>query len=87
MGIKVLSAEIQPLRATKKYYGTTILVHFRDGDSEGSAELKIWVMGNGEPSIREKKLVPQDEQEFCDSHYETKASYELSKKVVRGLLS
>lgn len=59
-----------------KYYGTDIC-------DQGRPIAQVWIMGDGEPSHRE--LGEDPEPEFCDSHYETRASLALAEAMVDGL--
>ena len=73
-----LKARLEPLKG--KYYGSTITLYDDNGDI---TEFEIWVMGDYTPSERE--LADDPEFEVCDSHFESKAGYELCQTIVKAI--
>lgn len=67
---------IAPLKG--KYYGTDVI------DANGDDVCRIWVMGDYTPSPRELEQLggidPVDY--FCDTHFESMASYSIASLIV-----
>ena len=72
-------ATLAPL--TGKYYGTKIIIK----DEDIYTELSIWNSGDYTPSERELHKWNDGEFEVCDSHFESKWTYEFAKKLVDAI--
>ena len=74
--------KIEPL--TGKYYGTRITLDNGEG-------ITVWVMGDYKPSKRQLDSLNMTYEEakeddyFCDSHFETEASYKIALAIVEAI--
>jgi hypothetical protein len=75
----MMKAHIAPLSG--KYYGTKIII--KDGDIY--TEISIWNSGDFTPSERELAEWPEGDFEVCDSHFESKWTYDFAKKLVDAI--
>ena len=60
-----------------KYYGTRIL------DCNGKELFKIWEIPWGEPGAEPSER--EEQEEICDSHYESVQSYEMASAIVESV--
>ena len=71
-----MKAKILPLKG--KYYGTEIEVVDDNGLKFG---FTLWNSSSWTPSSRED----YEDDELCDTHFESKETYELAQKIVNFL--
>lgn len=86
-----MKAILKPLIGN--YYGTIIELHFEDGEDKET--IKLWNNGDYEPSIREIKSWGYTQEQWdnneiieeliCDSHFESKLTYERAMKIVNAI--
>ena len=72
-----MKAKILPLEG--KYYGTIVEITYKGY----KYQIELWGDADFEPSERElAKWGGKDDFEICDSHFESKITYELAKLLV-----
>lgn len=79
-----MKAKLRPLNG--KYYGTEIEIDFQDGSDK--EVIKFWNTDGFEPSIREISDCDDEEsikEIMCDSHFESKLTYERACKVIDAI--